>query len=331
MRFLAGAFSWALALSCGLATASTAQAQGAGPGGYPNRPVKIIVPFAPAGPTDVAARLIAGKMSENLKQQFYIENQAGAGGNLGMGNAAKAPADGYTILFVSSSFVVNPSLYDKVPYDPYKDFIPLTVAATAANVLLVNPTALPVKSAKELADLLKANPGKYSFASAGTGTTPHLSGELFKLTYKLDIVHVPFPGAGPAIQSILGGHTPLAFTSLPPAVPLIKDGKLRALAVANKTRVKVLPDVPTLEESGSPGQEADTFQAVLVPANTPKDVAQFIYQEVVKATKSPEITAKMEQLGLEIICNTPEQFTQQIKVEIAKWGRVIKEANIKAQ
>jgi len=327
MRLLA----WALALSCGLAAANTALAQGSGPGGYPNRPVKIIVPFAPAGPTDVAARLIAGKMSENLKQQFYIENQAGAGGNLGMGNAAKAPADGYTILFVSSSFVVNPSLYDKVPYDPYKDFIPLTVAATAANVLLVNPTALPVKSAKELADLLKANPGKYSFASAGTGTTPHLSGELFKLTYKLDIVHVPFPGAGPAIQSIMGGHTPLAFTSLPPAVPLIKDGKLRALAVANKTRVKVLPDVPTLEEAGSPGQEADTFQAVLVPANTPKDVAQFIYQEVVKATKSPEVTAKMEQLGLEIICNTPEQFTQQIKVEIAKWGRVIKEANIKAQ
>jgi tripartite-type tricarboxylate transporter receptor subunit TctC len=322
---------WALALSCGFAAANTALAQGAGPGGYPNRPVKIIVPFAPAGPTDVAARLIAGKMSENLKQQFYIENQAGAGGNLGMGNAAKAPADGYTILFVSSSFVVNPSLYDRVPYDPYKDFIPLTVAATAANVLLVNPTALPVKSAKELADHLKANPGKYSFASAGTGTTPHLSGELFKLTYKLDIVHVPFPGAGPAIQSIMGGHTPLAFTSLPPAVPLIKDGKLRALAVANKTRVKVLPDVPTLEEAGSPGQEADTFQAVLVPANTPKDVAQFIYQEVVKATKAPEITAKMEQLGLEIICNTPEQFTQQIKVEIAKWGRVIKEANIKAQ
>lgn len=331
MRLLAWALSWALALSCGLAAANTALAQGAGPGGYPNRPVKIIVPFAPAGPTDIAARLIAGKLSENLKQQFYVENQAGAGGNLGMGNAAKAPADGYTILFVSSSYVVNPSLYDKVPYDPYKDFIPLTVAATAANVLLVNPTALPVKSAKELAEHLKANPGKYSFASAGTGTTPHLSGELFKLTYKLDIVHVPFPGAGPAIQSIIGGHTPLAFTSLPPAVPLIKDGKLRALAVANKTRVKVLPDVPTLEEAGSPDQEADTFQAVLVPANTPKDVAQFIYQEVVKATKSPEVTAKMEQLGLEIICNTPEQFTQQIKTEIAKWGRVIKEANIKAQ
>jgi tripartite-type tricarboxylate transporter receptor subunit TctC len=300
-----------------------------GPGGYPNRPVKIIVPFAPAGPTDIAARFIAQKLSESLKQQFYIENQAGAGGNLGMGNAAKATPDGYTILFVSSSFVVNPSLYDKISYDPYKDFIPLTVAATAANVLLVNPAVLPVKSVKELADFLKAAPGKYSFASAGTGTTPHLSGELFKLTYKLDIVHVPFPGAGPAIQSIVGGHTPLAFTSLPPAVPLIKDGKLRALAVANKTRVAVLPDVPTLAEAGLPGQEADTFQAVLVPAGTPKDISDFIYREIVKAVKSPEVTAKFEQLGMEIICNTPEQFTQQIKDEIAKWKKVIADANIK--
>jgi tripartite-type tricarboxylate transporter receptor subunit TctC len=300
-----------------------------GPGGYPNRPVKIIVPFAPAGPTDIAARFIAQKLSESLKQQFYIENQAGAGGNLGMGNAAKATPDGYTILFVSSSFVVNPSLYDKISYDPYKDLIPLTVAATAANVLLVNPAVLPVKSVKELADFLKAAPGKYSFASAGTGTTPHLSGELFKLTYKLDIVHVPFPGAGPAIQSIVGGHTPLAFTSLPPAVPLIKDGKLRALAVANKTRVAVLPDVPTLAEAGLPGQEADTFQAVLVPAGTPKDISDFIYREIVKAVKSPEVTAKFEQLGMEIICNTPEQFTQQIKDEIAKWKKVIADANIK--
>ncbi len=296
---------------------------------YPNRPVKIIVPFAPAGPTDIAARLIATKMSETLKQQFYIENQAGAGGNIGMGNAAKAAHDGYTILFVSSSFVVNPSLYDKIPYDPYKDFIPLTVAATAANVLLVNPKVLPVNSPKELAELIKANPGKYTFASAGTGTTPHLSGELFKLTFKLDTVHVPFGGAGPAIQSIVAGHTPLAFTSLPPAIPHIKSGTLRALAVANKTRVAVLPDVPTLAEAGIPNQEADTFQAVLVPAGVPKEIADFIYQEIVKATKSPDVRAKMEQLGLEIICNTPAEFTQQIKGEIAKWGTVIREANIK--
>jgi tripartite-type tricarboxylate transporter receptor subunit TctC len=318
-----------VALLC--VAALPAVAEGPGPGGWPNKPVRIIVPFAPAGPTDIAARLIAQKLSDTLKQQFFIENQAGAGGNLGMGNAAKAAADGYTILFVSSSYVVNPSLYPKVPYDPYNDFKPITVAATAANVLLVNPAVIPVNSPKELADHILKNPGKFTFASAGTGTTPHLSGELFKLTYKLDTVHVPFGGAGPAIQSIIAGHTPLAFTSLPPAVPFIKDGKLRALAVANKTRVAILPDVPTLAEAGIPDQEADTFQAVLVPAGVPQDLANYIHQEVVKATKSPDVTAKMEQLGLEIICNTQEQFAQQIKDEIAKWGKVIKAANITVQ
>ena len=318
-------------LTAGLALCSAAHAQGSGPGGYPNKPVKIIVPFAPAGPTDIAARLIAAKLTDSLKQQFFVENVAGGGGNIGMGQAAKAAPDGYTILFVSSSYVVNPSLYDKVPYDPYKDFRPLTVAATAANVLLVNPKVIPVENAKGLADYVKANPGKYTFASAGTGTTPHLSGELFKLTFKLDTVHVPFGGAGPAIQSIIAGHTPLAFTSLPPAVPHIKAGSLRALAVANRSRVAVLPEVPTLAEAGIAGQEADTFQAVLVPAGVPKEIADFIYGEVVKAVKSPDVTAKMEQLGLEIICNTPEQFTQQIKDEIAKWGKVIKDANIKQQ
>ncbi len=318
-------------LTAGLALCSAAHAQGSGPGGYPNKPVKIIVPFAPAGPTDIAARLIAAKLTDSLKQQFFVENVAGGGGNIGMGQAAKAAPDGYTILFVSSSYVVNPSFYDKVPYDPYKDFRPLTVAATAANVLLVNPKVIPVENAKGLADHVKANPGKYTFASAGTGTTPHLSGELFKLTFKLDTVHVPFGGAGPAIQSIIAGHTPLAFTSLPPAVPHIKAGSLRALAVANRSRVAVLPEVPTLAEAGIPGQEADTFQAVLVPAGVPNEIADFIYGEVVKAVKSPDVTGKMEQLGLEIICNTPEQFTQQIKDEIAKWGKVIKDANIKQQ
>ena len=318
-------------LTAGLALCSAAHAQGSGPGGYPNKPVKIIVPFAPAGPTDIAARLIAAKLTDSLKQQFFVENVAGGGGNIGMGQAAKAAPDGYTILFVSSSYVVNPSLYAKVPYDPYKDFRPLTVAATAANVLLVNPKVIPVENAKGLPDYVKANPGKYTFASAGTGTTPHLSGELFKLTFKLDTVHVPFGGAGPAIQSIIAGHTPLAFTSLPPAVPHIKAGSLRALAVANRSRVAVLPEVPTLAEAGIAGQEADTFQAVLVPAGVPKEIADFIYGEVVKAVKSPDVTGKMEQLGLEIICNTPEQFTQQIKDEIAKWDKVIKDANIMQQ
>ena len=295
---------------------------------YPDKPVRIIVPFAPAGPTDVTARLIATKLSERLGKQFYVENVAGAGGNLGMGQAARAPADGYTILFVSSSYVVNPSLYAKVPYDAYRDFEPVTVAADASNILLVHPS-VPAKTVKELVDLIRANPGKYSFASAGTGTTPHLSGELFKLTLNLDLVHVPFGGAGPAIQSLAGGHTPIAFTSLPPAIPLIKDGKIRPLAVTAKKRVDVLPDVPTLEEAGLKDQEADTFQAVLLPAGTPKPIVDLLYREIKAIVALPDIKQRFDDLGFDAIANTPDEFAAQIKKEIAQWAKVIKGANIK--
>jgi tripartite-type tricarboxylate transporter receptor subunit TctC len=179
---------------------------------YPTRPVRIIVPFAPAGPTDVFARLLVQKLSQNPGQQFYIENQVGAGGNIGMGNAARAAPDGYTIVFVSTSYIVNPSLYAKIPYDPFKDFAPVTLAAISPNVLTVHPS-IPARTVKELIAEIKANPGKYSFASAGLGTTPHLSGELFKLSQGLDLVHVPFNGSAPAIQSTLAGHTPIAFTA----------------------------------------------------------------------------------------------------------------------
>jgi len=295
---------------------------------YPDKPVRIIVPFAPAGPTDVTARLIATKLSERLGKQFYVENVAGAGGNLGMGQAARAPADGYTILFVSSSYVVNPSLYAKVPYDAYRDFEPVTVAADASNILLVHPS-VPAKTVKELVDLIRANPGKYSFASAGTGTTPHLSGELFKLTLNLDLVHVPFGGAGPAIQSLAGGHTPIAFTSLPPAIPLIKDGKIRPLAVTAKKRVDVLPDVPTLEEAGLKDQEADTFQAVLLPAGTPKPIVDLLYREIKAIVALPDIKQRFDDLGFDAIANTPDEFAAQIKKEIVQWAKVIKGANIK--
>ncbi len=298
--------------------------------GYPNKPVKIIVPFAPAGPTDVMARLVAQKLSKDLGQQFYVENQAGAGGNIGMGNAARAPNDGYTILFASSSFVVNPSLYAKIPYDPYKDFIPVSNVGVAPNILVVNPN-VPVKSVKELIALIKANPGKYSFASAGAGTPPHLSGELFKFTQKLDIVHVPFAGAGPAVQSTIGGHTPIAFTSLPPSVPQVRDGKLRALAVSSKKRSGTLPDVPTFAEAGLPGQEADTFQAMLVPAGTPKEVVDILYHEVVKIVAMPDVKARFDQLGFDAVANSPTEFAAQIKAEITKWGTVIKNAEIKAE
>jgi tripartite-type tricarboxylate transporter receptor subunit TctC len=299
-------------------------------GNYPDKPVKIIVPFAPAGPTDVVARLIATKLSERSGKQFYIENVVGAGGNTGMGQAARAAPDGYTILFVSSSYVVNPSLYPKIPYDPYKDFIPVTVAGDAPNILLVHP-AVPAKTVAELIDYIRANPGKVSYASAGTGTTPHLSGELFRLSMKLDIVHVPFSGAGPAIQSIAGGHTPMAFTSLPPAIPLIQDGKIRPLAVSAAKRVATLPNVPTLAQAGLPDQEADTLQAVLVPAGTPRPIVDFLYSEIKVIVALPDIKERFEVLGLDRVTNTPEEFAAQIRTEIVKWGKVIHDANIKME
>ena len=300
------------------------------PGNYPDKPVKIIVPFAPAGPTDVVARLIATKLSERLGRQFYIENVTGAGGNTGMGQAARAAPDGYTILFVSSSYVVNPSLYPKIPYDPYKDFIPVTVAGDAPNILLVHPS-VPAKTVGALIDYIRANPGKVSYASAGTGTTPHLSGELFRLSMKLDIVHVPFSGAGPAIQSLAGGHTPMAFTSLPPAIPLIQDGKIRPLAVSAEKRVAALPDVPTLAEAGLADQEADTLQAVLVPAGTPRPIVDFLYREIKTIVALPDIKERFAMLGLDPVTNTPEEFAAQIRKEIAKWGKVIRDANIKIE
>lgn len=312
-----------------LVLAGTAYAQTA-PGSYPNRSVKVIVPFAPGGPTDVTARLVAAKLSALFGQQFYIENQAGAGGNIGMGNAAKAAPDGYTILFVSSSFVVNPSLYAKVPYDASKDFIPISVVADAPNLLVVHPS-VQATTVKELIALIKAHPGTYSFASAGTGTTPHLSGELFKLASNLDLVHVPFHGAGPAVQSTVGGHTLIAFTSLPPSVPLVKDGKLRALAVSSKTRSAALPDVPTMEEAGLTGQEADTFQAMLVPAGTPKAITDLLYQAVLKIVAMPDVKERFAALGFDTVANSPEEFAVQIKAEIAKWDKVIKQANIKVE
>jgi tripartite-type tricarboxylate transporter receptor subunit TctC len=298
--------------------------------GYPNRQVKLIVPYAAGGPTDVIARIVAQKLSETWGQQVYTENVPGADGNTGAARVARAPADGYTILVVSTGFIVNPSMYAKVPYDPIKDFSPITLVASSPNVLSVHPQ-VPAKSVKELIDLVKASPGKYSYAQPGTGSTPHLAAELFKLKFGLDLVMVPFNGAAPAVNSTLGGHTPILFTALPPAMANIKDGKLRGLAVLSFKRAPVLPDVSTMAEAGVPDQESDTLTGVVAPAGTPKDIIDRWNGEIVKLVALPDVKQRLGDLGFEPVANTPAQFGERMKTEIAKWAKVVHDANIKAE
>src|SRR5436190_18699713 len=295
---------------------------------YPNKIVRIIVPFPAGGPTDVMARFIGQKLSERLGQQFIIENQPGAAGNIGMGNAAKAAGDGYTILFVSSSFVVNPTLYHKPPYDPEKDFVPITKAAAATHALIANP-AVAARDVKELVAAIKADPTKYSIASPGAGTTPSLSIELFKQSLGLDeLLVVPFSGGTPAIQAVVAGHTPLSFQAIPPATELIKDGKLRALAVTSLKRAAALPDVPTLDELGVKGQEAETMQGVLAPAGTPKEIVDLLQREIAAIIATPDVREKVLALGFEPSGNSSAEFGAYIKAEIAKWKKVIEDGKI---
>src|SRR5437588_4237128 len=286
---------------------------------YPNKPIRMIVPFAAGGPTDVIARIVAQKLSEIWGQQAYTENIPGAGGNTGVATVARAPADGYTILVVSTGFMVNPSMYAKVPYDPIKDFSPITLVAASPNVVSVNPS-FPAKSLKELVDLVKDHPGQYSFAQPSTGSTPHLAGELFKQQYQLDLVTVPFNSAALAVNSTIGGHTPIAFTALPPAMANIKDGKLRGLAVLNVRRSPALPDVPTNAEAGIPDLESDTLTGIVAPADTPKDVIERWRDEIAKAVAAPDVKERLQALGFAPVANTPDEFGARIKAEIAKWS-----------
>jgi tripartite-type tricarboxylate transporter receptor subunit TctC len=290
----------------------------------------VIVPFAPGGPSDVLARLLAQKLSQTLGQQFYVENQPGAGGNLGMAAGARAAPDGYTITFIGTSFVVNPSLYPKIPYDPVKDFAPVTLAAISPNVLVVHPS-IPAKSVRDLIEFLRVNPGKYSYAHAGNGTTPQLSGEMFRRSQNLDIVPVPFGGSAPAIQSTLGGHTPIAFTVLTPAVPQVKEGLLRALAVTTPKRSPALPDVPTLAEAGLQDQEADTILGILVPARTPQEIVTLLHREIAGAMKQPDAAEKLAALGFDTVASSPDEFAARIASDIPKWAKVIRAAQIKSE
>jgi tripartite-type tricarboxylate transporter receptor subunit TctC len=258
---------------------------------YPQHPVKIVAPFAAGGPSDLIGRLLADKLSKALGQQFYVEDHPGAGGNIGMTLVARSAPDGYTILVASSSFSVNPSLYAGNPYDPFKDFAPVTLAVDSPNVLMVHPS-MPVKTVKELIALLQANPGKYAIAQSGLGTTPMLATELFKLTFKLDATSVPYNGGAPAVQAVLSDQAPIGFATLPPAYPHIASGGIRALAVTAAKRSPALLDVPTMAEAGAEGQESDTMQGVFVTGGTPPDIVALLNREIVKALQLPDVQAK---------------------------------------
>jgi tripartite-type tricarboxylate transporter receptor subunit TctC len=294
---------------------------------YPAKPIRMIVTFAPGGPTDVIGRVIAQKIGEAWGQQVVVENVAGAGGNIGVAQALRAPADGYTIVAVSTGFIVNPSLYAKVPY-AIKNFAPISLIAASPNVITVNP-GVPANTVQELIMLLKANPGKYSYAQPGTGSTPHLAAELFKLKFGLDLTMVPFGSAAPAVTSTIGGHTPVAFTALPPAMANIQDGKLRALAVLAARRSSSVPDVPTMAEAGVADQESDTVTGIVALAGTPKDIIDRWQREIVRIVALPEVNSRLRTLGFDPIANSPAEFAERIRTEGAKWDQVAKDANIR--
>ena len=297
---------------------------------YPARPVRVVVPYAPGGPTDAITRLLAQKMSENLGRQFYVENIGGGGGNIAMGRVAKTAPDGYTLLMINPSYVVNPTLYSKVPYDFEKDFDLVSLAVLTTLVITVHPS-VPAHSMKQLVALIKANPGKYSYASPGTGTPGHLVGETFRLSLGLDLVHVPFNSAGLAVGSNVAGHTPICFASPSPAAAQVIEGKLRGLAVTSRARSRALPDLPTTAELGYPDIAGDNWQGVVVPAGTPKQIIDLVYREIVRIMALPDIRERLDVLGFEPVASTPAEFADHCKAEFAKWAKVIQASNIKVQ
>ena len=296
---------------------------------WPAKPIKWVVPFAPGGTTDILARTVGEKLTLALGQPVVIENKPGAGGGVGANFTAKAAPDGYTIMGGTiSTHAINASLYDKLPYDPVKDFVQITLLARVPNMLVVNP-AVPAKNVTELIALLKANPNKFTFASSGNGTSQHLSGELFKTMAGVDMQHIPYKGSPPALQDVVGGQVTMTFDNITTALPLAKAGRLRALAVTTATRSAVAPEVPTLAESGLPGFEVGSWQGVFAPAGTPPDIVKRLNAEIVKILKLPDIKEKLTGLGAEPVGNTSEEFAAMVKSEVVKWADVVKKSGAK--
>jgi len=309
---------------CAAGLGSAVPASGAD---YPSRPIRFIVPFPPGGPTDVIARIVGQKLTESLKQQVVVDNRSGAGGNIGMGIAANATPDGYTAIFVSSSFMVNPGLYKKIPYDPYKSFAPVTNVAASTHVFITHPSQ-PVTSMADLIAQVRKNPRNYSMATPGIGTLPHLSAHLLALDAKIDILTVPYAGGGPAIAAVLGNQVPFACQAIPPVTAYILAGRVRALAITAERRSEIVREVPTMAELGFKGHEAYTITGMLVPARTPPAIIKKLHAEVTRIMGLPDVRKRVTDLGADVVANSPQEFSAYIRSEIDKWGKVIKAAKI---
>jgi tripartite-type tricarboxylate transporter receptor subunit TctC len=320
---------WKHSLLIALAGAALAFSAPARANDYPSKPIRLIVPFPPGGINDVVGRIVATHLGERLGKQVIVDNRSGAGGIVGTELAANAPKDGYTLLIISIASAVNPWLY-KVPYEPVASFAPVAILVSAPTVIVVNPD-LPAKSIKELVSLAKQKPGDLTYATSGIGTSLHLAGELFRMTAGVDILHVPFRGASPALIDVAGGHSKIAFGSVTSTIPLIRSGKVRALGVGDLKRSAALPDVPTVAEAGVPGYEAGNWIGIVAPAGTPPDIVAKLNREISALQDQPEVQKQFANEGADIVKMTPDAFGDFMRNELAKWGRVIKTANIKAE
>jgi tripartite-type tricarboxylate transporter receptor subunit TctC len=317
----------ALAAACaGILACLVAPAEAA----YPDRAITLVVPFAPGGPTDIIARILSIAISHSLGQQVIVDNRGGAAGNIGMGQVARAAPDGYTLLLSSTAIAVNPALFKSLPYDPIKDFAPISELVNAPNVLVVRPDS-GINTIADLVAQAKANPQKFNYSSPGAGTKSHLTGELLKLRGGIQMVHVPFRGAGPAAQAVLSNTVQVGSVALAAAESLIKDGQLRALAVTSEKRWFSLPDIPTMIEAGYPGFISDTFNALLAPANVPPDILTLLVRESRAAFEKPEAREQARKAGFEVVAGTPEQLAARIKSEIPSVRELVEKAGIKPE
>jgi len=311
-----------------LLASTTAIAQ---PAAYPTKPIRIVVAYTPAGATDILARTIGQKLTEAWAQAVIIDNRPGANGNIGTEYAAKATPDGYTLLMVTAgTHGINPGLYRKLGFDAVKDFAPVSLVAMVPNVFVVN-NAVPTKDLKEFIAYAKANQGKLNYGSPGNGSTAHLSMELFKSMTGIQMVHVPYKGSAGVLADLIGGQIVVTMDNMPPYVPQVKAGKIRALAVSPARRSPALPDVPTVAEAGVPGYDSGAWFGLVAPANTPKDLVAKLSREIARILKLPDVSARLADLGAESVGGTPEQFSAHIKAEIAKWAKVIRDANVELQ